>query len=271
MEIKFLNVSLKEKNKYLIKNLNLQVKSNEITGIFQDKLNIISRLLTTDLPFQGNILIDTKSFHIYGKNLISYIGKLTSDTFLTKKVSDEFYLIKKNMPTIENNYIKKVVASLKMVGLDESYLEKDIISLSKSEKRLLQIALKLIINPDIIIILEPFLYFDKQNKSNMSKILLSLKKKYKKTIIIVSQDINVLYELTNYLIIFKDNKVLISDSTNTIFKDLTFLENNEIELPNIILFNKIALTYGKKLANSKDVKDLIKDVYRNVFENKKET
>lgn len=271
MEIKFLNVSLKEKNKYLIKNLNLQIKSNEITGIYNDNFSIISKLLTTDSIYQGDILIDSKSFHIISKNLITYIDELNNNTFLTKKVSDEFYLMKKYIQSDDSSYVKKVIASLNMVGLLESFLEREIISLSKSEKRLLQIAINLITNPDIIIIKEPFLYLDKNNKRNISKILLDLKKKYQKTIIILSKDINTLYELSNYLVILKDNKVLISDKTNLIFNNLDFLEKNEIDLPNIILFNKIALNYNKKLPNSKDVKDLIKDVYRNVFETKKET
>lgn len=271
MEIKFLNVSLKEKNKYLIKNFNLQIKSNEITGIYNDNFNIITKLLTSDTNYKGDILIDSKSFHIISKSIITYIDELTNNTFLTKKVSDEFYLTKRNIQDDDSNYIKKVVASLNMVGLPELFLERDIITLSKSEKRLLQIAISLITNPDIIIINEPFLYLDKNNKANIRKILFDLKKKYQKTIIILSQDINTLYELTNYLVIFKDKKLLISDSTNLIFNDLNILENNEIDLPNIVLFNKIALNYNKKIPNTKDVKDLIKDVYKNVFQTKKDT
>lgn len=271
MEIKFLNVSLKENNKYLIKNLNLQIKSNQITGIYGDNNQVISKLLTKDLNYHGTIKIDSNLFQVYEKNLISYIDKLNINTFLTKNVRDEFYLVKRKLNNNEKSYIKKVIASLNMVGLSESYLEKEIKDLSKSEKRLVQIALNLITNPDIIIIEEPFLYLSKEAKNNIKKVLLDLKKRYLKTIIIISDDINILYELTNYLIIFKDNKILISDSTNTVLKDLNLLESNKIELPDLILFNKIALNYGKKLTNHKDIKDLIKEVYRNAQETKKET
>ena len=72
------------------------------------------------------------------------------------------------------------------------------------------------------------------------------------------------------LVIFKDNKVLISDKTKTVFKDLLFLKDNNIELPEIIQFKEEALLYGIKLQNTKSVNDLIKDVYKNVKENKKE-
>lgn len=267
MEIKFLNISLKENNKNLIKNLNLKIKSSEITGIYHDN-NLLKKLLIEDTTYQGNILIDNVPFNKYNKNLLTYIGNLEINTFLTRKVSDEFYLIKKNLES-EEDYIKKVVASLKMIGFDETYLERNIYSLSKSESRLLQIAINLIINPGIVIIEEPFLYLDKNNKKIVKNIILNLKKMYKKTVIILSKNINTLYELSNNLIIFQDNKVLISDTVTTIFKDLIFLESNNIELPNGIMFSKIALEHGIKLKNNKDINDLIKDVYRNVGENKK--
>lgn len=271
MEIKFLNISFKEKYKYIIKNFNLLIKSNEITGIYGDNSNLIIKLLKENIKYEGNILIDGKPLSNYNQNLIAYIKKDLKDIFLTKTVSDEFYLIKKEILSDKNSYIKKIVASLNMVGLQENILEREINTLSKSEKKLLQIALNLIINPDIIILEEPFLYLDKSNKSDISKILFDLKKKYKKTIIIISNDINILYDICNFLIIIKNNKLLINDKGSLIFNNLDLLIQNEIDLPNIIKFNKIALNYGKKIKNHKDVKDLIKEVYKDVFYNKKET
>ena len=43
------------------------------------------------------------------------------------------------------------------------------------------------------------------------------------------------------------------------------------ELPDLIKFKQIALKYNYKLNNYKDIKDLIKEVYKNVQETKKET
>lgn len=270
MEIKFLNISIKNKNKYLIKNLNLDIKDGLITGIYKDN-KTITNLLLNKTNYQGQVLLDNLELNQYDENIISFVSLLDNNTFLTKTVSDEFYLAKRKLKDTEDTYLKKVISSLMMVGLDEFYLQREITTLSKTEKRLLQVAIALISNPDIIIFEEPFLYLSKNARSDISRIIIELKKKYKKTIIILSCDINVLYELSNNLIIFNDNKFLISDTVNSIFKDIDFLEKNKIELPNLILFNKIATIYNQKLTNHKDVKDLIKEVYRNVSEIKKET
>ena len=270
MEIKFLNLSIKEKSKYIVNNFNLKITSSQITGIYQDNWQLILKLLLNKLSYDGEILIDNKNIFEYNDNLISYVLSLNEKTFLTKKVKDEFFLAKKRLNEYEKSYIQKIVASLRLVGLEEDYLEKDIYTLSKSEKKLLQIALALVVNPDILILEDPFVYFDKNSFEKLINMLLELKRKYQKTIIICSQDIDILYQITDNLVIFKDNKVLINDKTKTVFKDLLFLKDNQIELPEIIQFKEEVLFYGIKLQESKSVNDLIKDVYKNVQENKKE-
>lgn len=270
MEIKFLNLSIKEKSKYIVNNFNLKITPSEITGIYQDNWQLILKLLLNKLSYDGEILIDNKNIFEYNDNLISCVLSLNEKTFLTKKVKDEFFLAKKRLNEYEKSYIQKIVASLRLVGLEEDYLEKDIYTLSKSEKKLLQIALALVVNPDILILEDPFVYFDKNSFEKLINMLLELKRKYQKTIIICSQDIDILYQITDNLVIFKDNKVLINDKTKTVFKDLLFLKDNQIELPEIIQFKEEVLFYGIKLQESKSVNDLIKDVYKNVQENKKE-
>ena len=273
MEIKFLNVSYKKEHIDILKNINMYISDNKITGIYHDDYEVIPNIIMGSVDYQGRVLIDNQELKGKGNgksNLensrrikrVSYIKELDNDTFLTSKVSDEFYLMKKSITSSDKDYIDKVISVLKMVGLDNSYLKRDINTLSKSDKRLLEIALNLITNPDILIITEPFLYLNKNKKFNIKKILLDLRKKYKKTIIILSNEINVLYELTDNLIILKDGQVLVNDRTKLIFKDYNFLEKNQIALPDLVLFSKIALEYNKKIDNYLDVNDLIKGVYK---------
>ena len=257
MEIKFINISYKLKN-INYKNINIRFNSNYITGLYGDNFETIPKLLKKELNYQGQILFNNKVISLNEK--ISYIKEIDKDTFLTKKVSDEFYLKKKNLNIKETEYLDKIVSALKMVGLNKKYLKRDINTLSKSEKKLLEISLELVSEPNIIIFNEPFLYLNSNYCYNIKKIILELKEKYQKTVIILSNDINVLYELCDELIIFKENNILISGKKSLVFKDSEFLEKNDIELPNIILFNKIALAYNKKIKACYDNDSLIKGV-----------
>ena len=257
MEIKFLDVSIKS----LVNHVNLTINSKQITGIFQDNNNIIARILLNKVNYTGEVLINNEN---HESNLISYIQ--ANPEFLTKTISDEFFLNQRKTSNQEE-YLLKIESVLNLVGLDKNYLTRLINTLSTSEKYLLNIALNLIINPSIIIFQEPFLNLDKYYKNIIKNIILELKRKYKRTIIIISNNINILYELTDNLIIF--DQEIITDKTSNIYK--TIKEDSNLELPDLIKFKQIALKYNYKLNNYKDIKDLIKEVYKNVQETKKET
>lgn len=261
MEIKLLNINTEEFN-----NLNILIKASKITGILNN--NLLPDIILKNKNYTGTILINDLDINQYNLNLISYV-KLDK-LYLTKYVKDEFYLQLSKLKIDSNSYLSKIESILSLVGLDNTYLNKEIKNLSTSETYLLNLSLNLIIDPDIII-LELSNDLDKNNKLLIKNILLDLKRKYKKTIIIISNDINILYELTDYLIIFKDNKMVINDKTNIVFNDKEFLNNNNIELPDLVLFSNKARNYNIKLKNYKDIKDLIKEVYKNVQENKKTT
>ena len=94
-------------------------------------------------------------------------------------------------------------------------------------------------------------------------------KNNKKTIIIITNNIDILYDLVDDLIIFKDNKVVINDKLDIVFKNLDLLK--DLELPNLIKFTNIASTYNKNIKYYKDIKDLIKEVYKNVQETNNQT
>ena len=55
---------------------------------------------------------------------------------------------------------KKIVDSLKIVGLNSSYLDRQLCTLSSSEKKQIQFALALLSNPELIIMDEPFINYD---------------------------------------------------------------------------------------------------------------
>ena len=221
-----------------IKKYNISFQSKEIYGLLIDN-NLLEK-------------------EIEKNNKVCYIN---NQDFLVKTVSDEFFLVKHNVQD-KDDYIEKIVSCLEMVGLNESYLERIIYSLSMSEKILLKLATSLITNPDTIIIEHQFSNLDRKNKLNIFNLLKELKHKYDKTIIIIEEDINILLEICNRLIIFKNNELIINDYVENIFNNIELLLDNNIELPDLIKFSLIAKNYGKKIGYYNNVNDLIKEVYK---------
>ena len=63
-----------------------------------------------------------------------------------------------------------------MIGLDNSYLDKNPFNLSSGEKSLLSLGVVLSLNPKLIIIDEPTIYLDNKKKEYLIKLLKRLKK-----------------------------------------------------------------------------------------------
>ena len=91
-----------------------------------------------------------------------------------------------------------------------------------------------------------------------------LKNRYHKTIIIASNNSNLLYELTDDLIIIKKARVVAADETVKIYQDVDFLKYNDIEIPDLVKFTYLAKKKKVKLSYHRDIRDLIKDVYKHV-------
>ena len=98
----------------------------------------------------------------------------------------------------------------------------------------------------------------------MIRLIKMLHERYHKTIIIASNDNSMLYELTEDLVVIKGSHIIAADKTEMIYQDVEFLLNNNIEIPEIVLFTYKAREKHVKLSYHKDIRDLIKDVYKHV-------
>ena len=68
----------------------------------------------------------------------------------------------------------------------------------------------------------------------------------------------------NYLVI-KNNSILLKHDKFLFYDNYDSLLENNVEVPNIVLFNKKVFDAKKiKLHRRFDIKDLMKDIYRNI-------
>ena len=105
---------------------------------------------------------------------------------------------------------------------------------------------------------------DLDNKKIIKKVIEDLKEKGT-LIILTSNDSNILYELTENILIFSEGKLLVSGNTNDIYTNIEILLKNKIDVPYFSLLTyKANNEKGANLFYRKDVRDVIKDVYKSV-------
>jgi len=269
MEIALKNVSYRYKNKKLLDHINLKIEDNHITGITGEYKSLLCEIIDgIKLQSTGSVIIGTtpnnKENLKWIRKEVSMIHQDYQDQFFTNNVKEEFLFLISRLNYKPKDKNKKMEQALILVGLDNSYLKRSISSLSTGEKKLLQVAISLIHNPNIIIFDEPFVELDLINKRKLTKLIKMLKEKYQKTVIISSNDSDMLYELTDDIVILKKDHILAADQTPKVYQNIKLLEENDIEIPHLVIFTKLAKDKKVKLAYHRDVRDLIKDVYKHV-------
>lgn len=159
------------------------------------------------------------------------------------------------------NTEKRIIDSLAMVELDESFLKKKIKTLSNGERFLVALAGVLSYNPKVIILDDPTSFLDYKRTLSILKLLKRIKGKYKKTIVIFSNDINFIYEVSDYVYVLNKGKIVIHGDKYKLFNNKA-LEKYNIELPDIVKLTHEFKNKSKcNIPNRDNIDDLIKDIY----------
>lgn len=140
----------------------------------------------------------------------------------------------KNFGISEEEALKRAKEALKLVGLDESYEDKSPLELSGGQKRRVAIAGILAMNPDVIVLDEPTAGLDPLGTVSMMKLFKKLNTEHKKTILIVTHDMEQVYSYCDEVVVMENGKVQIHTSVNEFFKDPARCEKLHILPPAII-------------------------------------
>lgn len=188
------------------------------------------------------------------------IVKFDTNKFIIPTIDLFFQLNCKKRVTL-----RKMNQALTMVELKGIDLSDDPLVLSNSEKYKLLLALALINNSKNYVIVYPDIYFDDYNMNIMLRILKKISREFKKNIYIISNDFDLLYRECDYLIIYSKNNIIYNKNRKELYKEKDKLLNNNYELPKILQFVYLVESKQKiKLEPTFDIKELMKDIYRNV-------
>ena len=209
--------------------------NNSIISIQSDNNKIIDNLIIDYKP----VVIDNSNLFFLGGTVLEEIG-------------------------LYNKYPELGIVSdiIKLLELDENFLEKSVSTLSTTEKIYLNLFRNISKIEDIILFKDIFLGLDLRNQKQYIKLINYLKEKY--IVFITSRDVNYLYRLSDFSIISSKRTIRYDDSDKiyTNVKDLIKL-NLEVPILPYITY-KAKEEKIVKLFYSKDVRDIIKDIYKHV-------
>ena len=267
MEIKVNNLSSTYANQNIFKNICTKFEDHTINFIIGLNRHLFLKILSGDyLEYSGNIAMDnlqidkessSETLYKWKKN-IGYVGMINTNITVKK-------LILSNLDKYGYNKDrdKHLNDALKMVHLDKCYLDNYLEELSSGEKKLALMASVLAYNPKIILIDENMLSLDFGHKTNLIKIIRILKNRFHKTIIILSNDTNLIHKLADFIYVIEKNDTIQKFDKYALFTDEKKVKKYHLEVPKVINFSNLVLkNKNVKLGFRDDINDLLKDIYR---------
>ena len=275
MEIVFNNLSYIENKdssieKKYFENVNLEIDSGSIVSFISNDLDILGKLLLCiKRPTRGELIINNESIrrtsHIENVELIrrkiGFIPYSDNKLFLNNTVKDEIKSYMVNYRYKCNNIVKHIMDSLKMVGLSDSFLDRDPNKLSYVESKKVELACILSYNPEVLILSDFEKGLNYKEREYFKKLFLKLKNSFKKTIILISSDLTFMFNLIDRVYLLRRGKLVV-DSDKDIFYDNKLYKY--MEMPKIVEFTKYVNSLDHNILEYTDFKELIKEIYRNV-------
>lgn len=156
----------------------------------------------------------------------------------------------KNFGVSEEEAIKRAKEVIKLVGLDESYLERSPFNLSGGEKKRVSIAGILAMEPDILILDEPTSGLDPKGRDRLLDLFMDIHHKTKKSIIVITHDMNTVYQYASRVLVLNKGSLVYDGAPTELFSDQNILDWN-LDLPDILSLQKhLEKIYNKKLSKS---------------------
>lgn len=230
--LKIRNVCKSYGDKKVLDDVSLNIYKGKITSFVgpngagkSTMLSIITRLMEKQ---SGEILLEDKLIDDYGKNELSKkisILKQSNNINIRLTIRElvsfgRFPYSKGRLNKEDNKYIDEAIEYMRLTDIQDKYLDE----LSGGQRQRAFIAMVIAQGTEYIFLDEPLNNLDMSNSVQMMKVLRKLCDELNKTIVIVMHDINFASCYSDYVVAFKDGKLLKNGTTDEIINQNTLRE-----------------------------------------------
>jgi len=239
-----------------LKGVSLTIKNGEFVAIMGQngagKTTLVKHFNGLLKPIKGKVLVDevetTKvSVATLARN-VGFVFQNPDNQLFSETAEDEIAFALKNFGFKENIIKRRVTWALNLLGLTQ-YRKTSPFMLSGGERKRVALASVLAWNPKILILDEPTIGQDYQQKEKLRQFILQMKTQ-RKTIIIVTHDVEFVAECNPRVLLMREGKIVTDGEAREVLTNLEvltqasivpaqiaqiFLHLSELELPRNII------------------------------------
>ncbi len=214
------------KKRRVVDNISFHIKQGEIVGLLgpngAGKTTTFYMIVGLIKPDDGKVFLNGENVAGYPmyKRALMGIGYLPQENSIFRKLSVEDNIrAVLDLQGQEKDEIEETVDSLiKELGLEKIRFQKAY-TLSGGEKRRTEVARILSIEPNFLLLDEPFTGIDPIAIADIQNIILSLRKQRKLGILITDHNVRETLKITDRAYIIHEGKILVSGTSSELIKD----------------------------------------------------
>ena len=243
----------------VLKDINLNVEEGSYTVIIgktgSGKSTLIEHINGLLLPTHGEVLVNNvliinpkskKEKRELAKKLkvlrqdVAVLFQFSEQQLFETSVLKDIIFAPLNYGIPEERAISKAKELIKLVGLDESYLDKSPFELSGGEMRKVALCGVLALEPKVLILDEPTVALDYKSREEIMTMVKKLKDELNMTIVLISHNMNYVLEYADKVFVLKNGKINFEGTVEELFADEKLLKENSLEQPELLKFyNKL--------------------------------
>ncbi|MDD4111548.1 MAG: ABC transporter ATP-binding protein [Herbinix sp.] len=226
--IEFRQVSKRFKDTTVLKDITFDIEKGKLVVLIglsgcgkTTTLKMINRLVKAT---SGTITINgediSKKDKIKLRRNIGYVIQQTG-LFPHMTIRENIEIIARAEKRPVEAISKRTAELLDMVGMDDSFLDRYPNELSGGQQQRVGVARAFALDPEIILMDEPFSALDPITRTSLQEELVSLQAKVKKTIVFVTHDMSEAIKIADMICIMDKGKIIQYDNPENILKNPT--------------------------------------------------
>ena len=241
----------------VLKDINLKIDEGSYTVIIgktgSGKSTLIEHINGLLLPTNGEVAVDNilitnpqskKERRELAKTLkilrqdVAVLFQFSEQQLFETSVLKDIIFAPLNYGVAEEKAILKAKELIKLVGLDESYLDKSPFELSGGEMRKVALCGVLALEPKVLILDEPTVALDYQSREEIMAMVKRLKEEFDMTIVLVTHNMDYVLEYADKVFVLKNGEISFEGKVEDLFLNEQILKENSLELPEVLKFYK---------------------------------
>lgn len=229
-----------------LKDINLSIREGKMTAIIgqtgSGKSTLVQHLNALLLPDEGEVHILDRVIKAGEKPKklkslrgdVGLVFQFPEYQLFEETVLKDVAFGPKNFGCTEDEAVKRAEKALAMVGIEKELFERSPLELSGGQKRRVAIAGILAMDPKVLVLDEPTAGLDPQGTVMMMKLFNTLNKDMQKTILIVTHDMEQVFNYCDDLVVIEDGKIRMQMGAKDFFRHSDVCREMNILPPAVI-------------------------------------